>query len=52
MPGHGRDAAIDLKSLLAPYPSDVNRGPMSTRVGSVKNNDPALIDWFAVSERR
>jgi putative SOS response-associated peptidase YedK len=33
-----------LKSLLAPYPSDgMTAWPVSTRVGSVKNNDPSLI---------
>ena len=34
-----------LKSLLAPYPSDgMIAWPVSTRVGNVKNNDPSLIE--------
>jgi len=34
-----------LKALLAPYPSDdMICWPMSTRVGSVKNNDPSLVE--------
>jgi hypothetical protein len=34
-----------LKSLLAPYPSDeMICWPVSTRVGNVKNNDPSLIE--------
>jgi putative SOS response-associated peptidase YedK len=37
--------ARQLKSLLAPYPSeDMICWPVSTRVGSVKNNDPTLIE--------
>jgi putative SOS response-associated peptidase YedK len=37
--------ARQLKSLLAPYPSeDMLCWPVSTRVGSVKNNDPTLIE--------
>jgi putative SOS response-associated peptidase YedK len=39
-----------LKSLLAPYPSDeMVCWPVSTRVGSVKNNDPSLIEPLAAS---
>jgi putative SOS response-associated peptidase YedK len=35
----------DLKAMLAPYPSeDMICWPVSTRVGSVKNNDPDLIE--------
>ena len=34
-----------LKSLLAPYPSGgMIAWPVSARVGSVKNNDPSLIE--------
>ena len=34
-----------LKALLAPYPSDdMICWPVSTRVGSVKNNDPSLVE--------
>ena len=34
-----------LKSLLAPYPSDAMIcWPVSQRVGSVKNNDPGLVE--------
>jgi putative SOS response-associated peptidase YedK len=34
-----------LKALLAPYPaSEMTSWPVSTRVGSVKNNDPSLIE--------
>jgi putative SOS response-associated peptidase YedK len=37
-----------LKALLAPYPSDeMICWPVSTRVGSVKNNDPSLIEPLA-----
>jgi putative SOS response-associated peptidase YedK len=37
--------ARQLKSLLAPYPSeDMICWAVSTRVGSVKNNDPTLIE--------
>jgi putative SOS response-associated peptidase YedK len=35
----------DLKSMLAPYPSDgMICWPVSARVGSVKNNDPSLVE--------
>jgi putative SOS response-associated peptidase YedK len=35
----------DLKAMLAPYSSDeMITWPVSTRVGSVKNNDPSLIE--------
>jgi putative SOS response-associated peptidase YedK len=35
----------ELKSLLAPYPSDdMIAWPVSARVGNVKNNDPSLIE--------
>jgi putative SOS response-associated peptidase YedK len=34
-----------LKALLAPYSSDeMMCWPVSARVGSVKNNDPTLIE--------
>lgn len=34
-----------LKALLAPYPPDeMICWPVSPRVGSVKNNDPSLIE--------
>jgi putative SOS response-associated peptidase YedK len=34
-----------VKALLAPYPSDgMVCWPVSPRVGSVKNNDPSLIE--------
>jgi putative SOS response-associated peptidase YedK len=34
-----------LKSLLVPYPSDgMVCWPVSPRVGSVKNNDPSLVE--------
>ena len=34
-----------LEALLAPYPtSEMTSWPVSTRVGSVKNNDPSLIE--------
>jgi putative SOS response-associated peptidase YedK len=37
------------KSLLAPYPSDrMIAWPVSARVGSVKNNDPSLIEPIAL----
>ena len=39
-----------LKSLLAPYPSDgMIAWPVSARVGSVKNNDAGLIEPIAVA---
>jgi putative SOS response-associated peptidase YedK len=38
-----------LKTLLVPYPSeDMTAWPVSTRVGSVKNNDPSLIEPIAL----
>jgi putative SOS response-associated peptidase YedK len=46
----GEEAAdqAQLKSLLVPYPSDgMIAWPVSTRVGSVKNNDPSLIEPIA-----
>ena len=37
--------ARHLKALLGPYPSDeMTAWPVSQRVGSVKNNDPSLIE--------
>jgi putative SOS response-associated peptidase YedK len=34
-----------VKALLAPYPSDgMICWPVSPRVGSVKNNDPGLVE--------
>jgi len=47
----GEEPADDaqLKALLAPYPSDgMIAWPVSARVGSVKNNDPSLIEPIAV----
>jgi putative SOS response-associated peptidase YedK len=39
-----------LKALLAPYPSEgMTCWPVSTRVGSVKNNDASLIEPIALS---
>ena len=39
-----------LKALLAPYPSDgMIAWPVSARVGSVKNNDPGLIEPIAAA---
>ena len=40
----------ELKSLLAPYPSDgMVCWPVSTRVGNVRNNDPSLIEPVAAA---
>ena len=37
-----------LKALLVPYPADgMTMWPVSARVGSVKNNDPSLIEAIA-----
>jgi putative SOS response-associated peptidase YedK len=33
-----------LKSLLVPYTGSMTMGPVSGRVGNVKNNDPSLIE--------
>jgi putative SOS response-associated peptidase YedK len=34
-----------LKAMTAPYPSEeMTCGPVSMRVGNVKNNDPSLIE--------
>jgi len=47
----GEEAADEaqLKSLLVPYPSDgMVAWPVSPRVGSVKNNDPSLIEPIAL----
>ena len=42
-----------LKSLLAPYPSGgMICWPVSQRVGSVKNNDPSLVEPIAVETTR
>jgi putative SOS response-associated peptidase YedK len=39
-----------LKALLAPYLSEeMTCWPVSTRVGSVKNNDPSLIEPVAIA---
>ena len=46
----GEEAADEaqLKSLLVPYPSDrMLAWPVSQRVGSVKNNDPSLVEPIA-----
>ena len=43
----GQEAAepAQLKAMLAPYPSDrMTCWPVSARVGSVKNNDPSLVE--------
>jgi hypothetical protein len=40
-----------VKALLAPYPSDgMICWPVSPRVGSVKNNDPSLVEPIVLSE--
>ena len=40
----------ELKTLLAPYPSDeMIAWPVSARVGNVKNNDPTLIEPIAAT---
>jgi hypothetical protein len=39
---------LQLKALLAPYPSDYMIC-WSARVGHVKNNDPSLIEPLAAS---
>jgi putative SOS response-associated peptidase YedK len=40
----------ELKALLAPYPSArMACWPVTTRVGSVKNNDPSLIEPVAAA---
>jgi putative SOS response-associated peptidase YedK len=37
-----------LKALLTPFPSEeMTRWPVSPRVGSVKNNDPSLVEPIA-----
>jgi putative SOS response-associated peptidase YedK len=39
-----------LKVLLAPYPAEeMTCWAVSTRVGSVKNNDPSLIEPIALA---
>jgi putative SOS response-associated peptidase YedK len=39
-----------LKALLAPYLSvEMTGWPVSTRVGSVKDNDPSLIEPVAIA---
>jgi putative SOS response-associated peptidase YedK len=46
----GEESAVpsDLKALLAPFPSEeMTCWPVSARVGSVKNNDPTLIEPIA-----
>jgi putative SOS response-associated peptidase YedK len=48
----GEEAADEaqLKSLLVPYPSEgMVAWPVSQRVGSVKNNDPSLIEPIATA---
>jgi len=41
---------LQLKALLAPYPSDyMICWAVSARVGHVKNNDPSLIEPLAAS---
>jgi putative SOS response-associated peptidase YedK len=43
-----RGRSPKLKSLLVPYPADeMTAWPASPRVGSVKNNDPSLIEPLA-----
>jgi putative SOS response-associated peptidase YedK len=40
--------ARQLKAMLVPYPSEeMSCWPVSTRVGSVKNNNPSLIEPIA-----
>jgi putative SOS response-associated peptidase YedK len=49
----GQDAVEEahLKSLLRPYPAeDMRMWPVSVRVGSVKNNDPLLIEPIESAE--
>ena len=42
-----------LKSLLVPYPSDAMIcWPVSQRVGSVKNNDPSLVEPIPPAMRK
>jgi putative SOS response-associated peptidase YedK len=42
-----------LKALLAPYPAEeMTCWAVSTRVGSVKNNDPSLIEPIAAVHKR
>jgi hypothetical protein len=39
------------RTLLTPYPAEeMTRRPEIARVGDVKNNDPSLIEPFAVKE--
>jgi putative SOS response-associated peptidase YedK len=46
--GEGPADAPQLKTLLAPYPSEeMVAWPVSPRVGNVKNNDPSLIEPIA-----
>jgi putative SOS response-associated peptidase YedK len=48
----GEDTAdpAQLKALLVPYPSeDMIAWPLSTRTGSVRNNDPSLIAICSIS---
>jgi putative SOS response-associated peptidase YedK len=46
-------ALAQAKALLVPYPSDgMVCWPVSQRVGSVKNNDPSLIEPIAVETTR
>jgi putative SOS response-associated peptidase YedK len=43
--GEAPAGVLQLKTLLAPYPSDeMICWPVSARVGNVKNNDPSLIE--------
>jgi len=49
----GEEAAEerDLKAMLVPYPTDdMIMWPVSARVGSVKNNDPSLIEPIESAE--
>ena len=40
--------SAELKALLAPYPAEeMTCWPVSARVGSVRNNDPSLIEPIA-----
>ena len=46
--GEGPADVPRLKALLSPYPSDeMISWPVSTRVGSVRNNDADLIEPLA-----
>ena len=42
--------ACQLKAMLAPYPwEEMTCWPVTTHVGNVKNNDPALVEPIAAA---